>query len=119
MKFTLEREKWYACELIGDEFGDDKCAYSPIKVFEITPLKTGNGLFVLRFRHLNYPEGVQGKEYKLQTIERGRSFLLAKAVDHDPPRFLQIYEIDVEWMRRHYTSPAGTVKNVQEYLEKQ
>jgi hypothetical protein len=119
MKFTLERGKWYACELIGDEFDQDKCSYSPIKVLEITPLKTGKGWFVLRFRHLNYPEGVQGKEYKLQTIERGQSFLLAKATEYDPPRFLQIYEINVDWLRRHFPGQGRGVKNVQAYLDKQ
>lgn len=119
MKFTLERGKWYACEMIGDEFEKDKCSYSPIKVYGVTPLETGKGLFVLCFRHLNYPEGVQDKEYKLQTIERGSSLLLAKAIGYSSPRFLQIYKIDVEWLNRHFPGQGRGVKNVQAYLDKQ
>ena len=49
MRFTLERGKWYACEFIGDEFGADKCSYSPIKVKEVIPGKTGKGVFELHF----------------------------------------------------------------------
>jgi len=102
MRFTLQNNEWYACELIGDEFQEDKCSYSPIRIKNIEPLSNGRREYILRFYHANYPEGVRDKEYKLKTVERGQTFLLVKSIDHSPPRFLQIYEIDNDWMRRHF-----------------
>lgn len=58
-RFTLQRGRWYACELIGDEFGEDKCSYSPIKVFAVEPQKSGNRKFGLKFYHASYPAGVR------------------------------------------------------------
>ena len=53
----------------------------------------GSRQFTLAFFHANYPEGVQNKEYNLQTIERNRRFILARSTDHTPPRFLLIYPL--------------------------
>lgn len=103
-RFTLEPRQWYACEIIGDEFDDDKCSYSPIKVISVMPAQKGNRTFSLDFYHANYPEGVRDKTYTLQTIERGSSFLLAKAIDYEPVRLLQIYEISPEWVTSHFPS---------------
>ena len=119
MRFTLKTDRWYACELIGDEFADtsDKCSYSPIKVLRITPLHSGSRTFRLHFYHANYPEGVRDNQYTLQTVERGETFILAKSLDHDPPRYLQIYDIDRDWMERHF--PEFPVEgDVQDYLDR-
>jgi len=83
-QFALERGKWYACEITGDNFCEDKCTYSPIKILDIEPMQTGRRTFHLDFYFANYPEGARDKRYTLQTIERGRSFLLAKSLDHAP-----------------------------------
>ena len=101
-RFTLVRDRWYACEFIGDEFQEDRCSYSPIKVLGFEPLNDGSRRLRLEFFHANYPTGVQDKVYTLRTIERGESFMLARSLDHEPPRFLQIYDIDAAWMRRHF-----------------
>lgn len=100
--YTLHPGNWYAAEFIGDEFNADCCAYSPIRVETILPLKSGRGLFRLKFHHASYPEGVQDKEYLLQTIERGSRFLLARSQSHQPPRLVQLYDIDWGWLRSHF-----------------
>ena len=115
-RFTLQPDQWYACEFIGDEFVEDKCSYSPIKTRDVQPDKSGGRTFILRFYHANYPEGVRDKSYYLQTIERGRSLLLAKSLDHDPPRFLQIYEITPEWVSRHFRRTNRNIHDIQAWL---
>ena len=102
MRFTLREGRWYACELIGDEFGDDLCSYSPVKVYSVTPHGSGKRTFTLAFYHANYPQGVRDKEYTMKTIERGKRFMLARSLEHDPPRILQIYDIDAQWLHRHF-----------------
>jgi hypothetical protein len=55
-RFTLERGKWYACELIGDDFTEahssDLCSYSPIKVEGVFPLRSGDRTF--RFHPIRF-----------------------------------------------------------------
>lgn len=102
MRFTLKPGTWYACELIGDEFHDDRCSYSPIKVRRVVPSRTGDRVFQLDFYHANYPEGVREKSYTLQTVERGSGYLLARSMGDKPVRYLQIYPIDAAWIRRHF-----------------
>ena len=115
-RFTLQTQRWYACEIIGDEFEEDKCSYSPIRIDRVEPLKRGKGVFRLSFYHGNYPEGVRSKAYTLQTIKRERSFMLVLSVDHKPTRFLQIYAIDWPWVSRHFPGVAVEMADVQEWL---
>lgn len=120
-RFTLERGRWYACELIGDEFSDvfgtDQCSYSPIKIFDVSPAQTGDRTFRLHFYHANYPEGVQDKEYIMRMIERGTNMLLARSLEHTPPRFLQIYEITSEWVSTHFPSMSPD-RDIQAWLDR-
>lgn len=116
LRFQLERSRWYACEFIGDEFDEDLCSYSPIKILGIEPLKQGNSTIVIKFYHANYPEGVRDKVYKVRIIKRGMRYILGKSLDHETERFLQIYDIDSEWVKRHfpYLEPSRT--NLQSWL---
>jgi hypothetical protein len=118
MRFTLETDRWYACEIIGDEFTDDKCSYSTIRVDRIKPLKQGNGTFRLDFYHANYPEGVRNKSYLLRTLYRGDTLLIAQSLEHTPIRLLQIYDIDESWIRRHFPEAKLDDQNVQDWLTK-
>lgn len=113
-RFTLSPGCWYACEIIGDEFDEDKTSYSPIRVDKIKPLSART--FQLWFYHSNYPEGVRDKIYTLQTIERGKLFILARSVDHDPVRLLQIYKIDQRWISNHF-GVISPERDVQEWLD--
>lgn len=96
-RFTLQPGHWYACHLVGDFFADsgiDQCSRSPIKVQAIHPEKTGSRRFSLSFYHANYPQGAQDKAYRLETLEQGQHFLLARAFEYDPIRLLYLHEID-------------------------
>jgi len=118
MRFTLKKNQWYACEIIGDEFEADKCSYTPIRVHELKPLGNGNREYILLFYHANYPEGVRNKEYKLRTIERSETLLIAKAVNYTPSRILQIYDIDNNWMKRHFKNIQLGKTDCKEWLNR-
>lgn len=102
--FTMETGRWYACESIGDEFTweHDLRSYSPIRVDELEPLKTGDQQFELRFVHGNYPSGVQDKVYRLQTLHRGDLYMLVRSLNHTPTRLLLIYGLAPDWIQRHF-----------------
>lgn len=116
-RFSLQPRRWYACEIIGDEFDEDKCSYSPILVHEATALQTGQRTFRLHFYHANYPEGVRDKICTLQTIERGKSFILTRSVDHDPARYLLIYEVTRDWIARHFPQSRVDADDIQQWLD--
>lgn len=117
MRFTLKKGRWYACEFIGDEFIEDRCSYSPIKIYSLIACHNGQRRFDLAFYHANYPEGVRDKEYELVTLERGRTFILAKSIQHDPLRILQIYDIDENWVRRHFAITSPPEQDIQHWLD--
>jgi hypothetical protein len=102
-RFTLHIDRWYAAEIIGDAFHEEGLrSYSPIRVDAVEPLGEGRRQFELLFFHLNYPAGVQSKRYKLQTLERGARYLLARCTEQDPVRILLIHEISWNWMEQHF-----------------
>lgn len=118
MRFTIENNRWYACEFIGDEFDEDLCSYSPIKILRLETLAHGDRTLSLNFYHANYPEGVRDKTYRLRTMERGEGFLLAKSLDHNPVRILQIYEITYKWISRHFPRLTPDNNNLQTWLDR-
>lgn len=116
-RFTLRAGNWYATEFIGDEFGGELRNYSPIRVDRVIPLSTGKRRFQLHFYHANYPDGVCDKVYTLETIERGKSFMLARSTEDDPARLLLIYEMSWDWLRTHFSvSRPDDELDVQEWL---
>ena len=102
MRYRLRESAWYAAEFLGDGLIRSGHRYSPIRVDNIMPLKTGNRIFELEFLHANYPAGVQDKTYRLQTLHAGDEYILTRGVDGGPTRFLLIYDIDAEWMSQHF-----------------
>tara|TARA_R110002111_G_scaffold100976_6_gene156460 strand:- start:19502 stop:19675 length:174 start_codon:yes stop_codon:yes gene_type:complete len=46
MRLQIKERFWYACEFIGDEFDEDCCSYSPMRVDGIKPLKSVQDAFV-------------------------------------------------------------------------
>ena len=104
-RFNLKLKRWYACQFLGDEFNaTELCilAPSPIRIEQVQPLESGERTFKLAFFHANYPQGVQGKEYTLQTIHRGENCLLARSLEHRPPRFLYLTDLPLEWLKHHF-----------------
>lgn len=120
-RFTLQPRRWYSCQFIGDEFDSDQVgsiSYSAIKIHDLIPSKNGGRVFKLEFYHANSPEGVRDKSYTLQTIERGETYILARAVDHHPVRILRICEVTMEWLLTHFGVDVGEGVDLQEYLER-
>lgn len=118
IRFTLERNQWYAAEFLGEEFGKDIRSYSPIKVYSFIPLKNGSRQFELTFYHANYPEGVRDKTYTLKTLERNRQFILAKSTSHKPARLLLIYTISTEWLIHHFDIRIEEGETAESWLER-
>ena len=115
-RFALQQTRWYAAEIIGDEFGADIKSYSPIRVDEIKP--KGARKFELQFYHANYPEGARQKVYELQTLERNENFILARSVSHVPSRWLLIYAITPNWLNRHFGAAIDQRADVDAWLER-
>jgi hypothetical protein len=115
--FTLVPGRWYAAELMGDEFGDALRSYSPIRVDSIKPLGTGRGELLLDLFHANYPEGVRSKSYRLQLMERQTRFLLARSQGHTPMRLLLVYESTWEWLKQHFGLEAQDPGDIQSFME--
>ena len=107
-RLLLNVGRWYACTLFGDDMvGYDEVtggySFTPILVLGLIPLKTGKSVFKLEFFHFNYPSGVQTKKYKVEKIGHGRSFLLARSLDHsDQGRFLLVKEITRNRVLMHF-----------------
>ena len=118
MRFTLERGRWYAAELMGAFFEERIRSYSPIKVLSIDPRRDGRRTFELGFYHANYPEGVRDKRYTLRTLERNDWFLLAKSLDHDPTRLLLIHEITAPWLTVHFGVPLEDITDPASWLDR-
>lgn len=116
--FRLEPNRWYAMQFHGTEFSPgDSRAYSPIHVIEVKPLKTGNDLIELEFHHENYPAGVQDKTYRLHVLARDATFLFARSVDHEPSRYVVLFDLTWPWLRTHFgIGPRGD-EDVQRWRE--
>lgn len=119
MSYRLKRGVWYAAEFLGDGLIRLGHRYSPIRVDEITPMKTGKRIFELNFFHANYPEGVQDKLYRLQTLQAGEEYILGKSVDHDPARFVLIYDIDAAWLKEHFNIDLAATDDVASWLNRE
>ncbi len=102
-RFELRCTHWYAAEFIGDEISaeDELRKYSPIRVEAFDPKRNGKRQFHLSFYHATYPEGVRDKRYLLQTLERGKKYILTRSIEHTPTRLLLIYDISWQWLHLH------------------
>ena len=119
MSYRLKKGEWYAAEFLEDGLIRFGHRYSPIRVETITPLKTGNRIFELQFLHANYPEGVQDKRYRLQTLHAGEEYILTRSVDHDPTRFVLIYDIDAAWLSERFNIEISSRDDPANWLDKE
>lgn len=118
MRFNLEPNKWYAAEIIGEEFEKTIRSYSPIKVRRIMPEGKGGRCFCLKFYHANYPEGVREKLYRLKTIERNKEFILVVSTEHNPRRYLLIHPINVDWLKNTYRVDVESGMSAEDWLDR-
>lgn len=115
-RFSLQKNCWYAAEIIGEEFGSEIRSYSPIRVEKIT-LK-GTRKFDLNFYHANYTEGVRDKVYEFQTVERNKHFVLARSTSDQPVRWFLIYAISSDWLNKHFGIATDEGLDVETWLER-
>ena len=87
-------------ELISPEFGPDIRRYSPIRVDKVALVGNGSRRFDLSFFHAAYPEGVQGKVYSIQTIQRSDHFLIGQVVD--TKRLVFFLALSDAWLNQHF-----------------
>lgn len=96
--FSLHPGRWYAVELIDDEFeSDDPRRFSPVYIYRVRPLRTGARLLRVRFWHENYHEGAQGREGDWKILERTPGLLLARIQDY-PVQLAHIRELSWKWL---------------------
>ena len=78
---------------------------SPILVQGLNVHNSGNRLFGLSFFHSNYSEGVQSKDYELQTLVRNTFMLVAQRQDEDEENtrpVLCFFDLTQEWLETHF-----------------
>lgn len=92
--------------------------YSPIKVLNVHPHKTGKGTFELEFYHAAYPAGVQNKKYELRTLIRSGKYLMAERL-HDSGRQMTVVLFDLmpDWLMMHFNIQADDSARAQSAME--
>ena len=101
--FTLEKERWYAWEMLPGYTGSRY--YSPIRVENIQPLQTGRGILELRFWNACYAEGVQSFVLRLMVLHRGQEYMIVKLLygdDSEGDRCGIISPITSSWLQCHF-----------------
>ena len=118
--FTIEPDRWYATIAIGgSEEGSPASSelHSPLRVNRITPLKSGDRIFMLEYFQAIASECSNSQVYRLQTLDRGQKGLIAKHIDGSE-RLLYITHIDESWMQKHFPNVVPTDCSASEFLER-
>ena len=93
-------------------FIGEEMEYSPIRV-ERFRLKPGTkSRYLLAFFHLNYPEGVQNKEYALTPVEWGARFLLARTPDSGFAKLVLLRPMTWTWLEAHFPKMASHARSL-------
>jgi hypothetical protein len=119
-QFTIEPDRWYATISIGGSEETSSASnelYSPLRVNRITPLKSGNRIFMLECFQTIASDSSNCQVYSLQTLDRGQKGLIAKYIDGSE-RLLYITNIDAFWMQKHFPSVVPTDCSASEFLER-
>lgn len=98
-KFTLEKGRWYAWNMYPG-YGGVPYA-SPIFIFDIEPLKTGQRRLRLNFLNAAYAQGVQGFELTLKVIHHAPHHLVCDLGTEDM-RTAVICGITRSWLDAHF-----------------
>jgi hypothetical protein len=97
--FTIEPRRWYAMQIWLDGIYD----LSPVRIYNVRPLKSGANELELEFYHASYPEGVRDKNYWLRILFRAKTYLLAHSTGHDDNRCVWIGNLTADWLKPHIT----------------
>ncbi len=99
MEFTLQKNRWYAYQMLPGYLEAFEPYYSPILVHAVEPLKSGEGKLKLTFHNPNYACGVQGFELVLKVLYRADRYLVADlGYDH---RCAVVSELSRGWLQLH------------------
>lgn len=96
MRLELERGVWYGWQMLPGYF--DSPYFSPIRVDEVVPLKTGRSVLRLRFLNACYAVGVKNFDVKLKVLKRTETYIAAEIVGQKE-RIAVIYEFSFAWFR--------------------
>jgi hypothetical protein len=118
MRITLEPRKWYAAEILSEEFAESIRSYTPIRINELTLHGGGKRIFTMGFYHANYPSGARDKIYRLKTLERNSQFIFAVSTEHNPRRTLLIHPISTEWLIKNFQANLQSGQTAEDWLER-
>lgn len=80
---TLKSDHWYLWQMLP---GYSDVAYnSPIKIHEVTALKTGKGILRIHFYNAFYAEGVRSFVLDLRVLKRTDDYIVAELIYGDGP----------------------------------
>jgi hypothetical protein len=109
-RLTLERGAWYGWTMWPGYGGNPY--HSPIRVNAVTPLHTSKRLFDLYFFNMGYAAGVQMMTYRLVTLRRKQSYMLAAQEGSD--RSVAIVELDPFWIMTHLPALTPRIERIME-----
>lgn len=101
-RFTLEAGVWFAALKFGRLIVGKQEFPSPIRVLQVTPLGSGNQLLSVHCFQGNDPGGDGNRQYRLQTIERSETGLLARVMGDSDAGYIHLTELSQSWMEYHF-----------------
>ena len=127
-RMTLERGQWYAWQMLPGYVNG--AYYSPIRVNEVEPLKSGESLIKLDYLNAAYAQGVQSFKDTLRVLLRaGEYMIVVREEVHEPAKVRSaiITPITWDWLRLHFGGfvernkperPELTSDSVADYLDR-
>ena len=98
----LVPDRWYGWQMVPGYLGERNVPYfSPIRVFSITPLKTGRGILKMSFWNVLYADGVQDFNLDLRVLKHEANYVIGEMHDASGPddRSAVISHIEFDWIR--------------------
>ena len=97
-RFTLERNAWYAWQMLPGYTGSPYL--SPIRIHRVEPLGTGARRLRLHFYNAFYAEGVQDFVLTIQTLSRQREYLVGAVLHGDrcSDRTCIVHDVTFDWL---------------------
>jgi len=108
--FTLHPNRWYGMQLWTEGPVVGGTTFSPIRIYKVRPLKSGNNELQVDFFHAFYPEGVRDKSYRLRILYRGTNYLLAQCPETEG-RCVWLGHLTKDWLKPHvYAEHARAIE---------
>lgn len=122
---------WYGWQMIPGHLGERNVPYfSPIRVIQITPKKTGRGVLNVHFWNVLYAEWVQDFDLDIRVLKHEPDYLITDILyvgSGSKGRAAVISHVEFEWIRRFCPDiwsahppkqmSAGAQANISVYLD--